>query len=231
MRRSVAGGSWPAAHAGRPGELVAVDDRVALVDDLPPCPGTLILGATANLIYSFLASLDGYVADEAGRFDWAVPDEEVLDFINAAERDVGTYLYGRTMYEMMTGWENDPALAEQSPKSAEFAQIWQAAEKVVFSRTLESVSTKRTRLERLFDPALVRQIKADAGHDLNISGSHLAASAWHAGLIDECHVFVTPTLVGGGKRMFPDDLSQPLKLLDERRFGNGMVFLRYAVSL
>jgi len=184
-----------------------------------------------KLIYSFLASLDGYVADGAGRFDWAVPDEEVLDFINAAERDVGTYLYGRTMYEMMTGWENDPAVAAQSPKSAEFAQTWQAAEKVVFSRSLESVSTKRTRLERSFDPGLVQQLKADAGHDLNVSGANLAASAWHAGLVDECHVFVAPMLVGGGKRMFPDGLRQPLKLLDERRFGNGMVFLRYAVSL
>lgn len=183
----------------------------------------------AKLIYSFLASLDGYVADESGNFDWAVPDEEVLDFINAAERDVGTFLYGRTMYEMMIGWENDPAVAAQSPKSAEFAQIWQAAEKVVFSRTLESVSTQRTRLERSFDPALVSQIKADAVHDLNVSGADVAASAWHAGLVDECHVFVTPILVGGGKRMFPDELRQPLKLLDVRRFGNGMVYLRYAL--
>lgn len=184
-----------------------------------------------KLIYSFLASLDGYIADESGGFDWAVPDEEVLDFINAAERDIGTYLYGRTIYEMMTGWENDPALAAQSPKSAEFAEIWQAAQKVVFSRTLESVSTQRTRLERSFDPGLVRQLKADAGDDLNVSGAHLAASAWRAGLIDECHVFVAPMLVGGGQRMFPDNLRQPLILLDERRFANGMVFLRYAVRL
>jgi len=184
----------------------------------------------SKLIYSFLASLDGYIADDAGGFDWAVPDEEVLDFINAAERDVGTHLYGRTMYEMMTGWENDPALAAQSPKSAAFARIWQAAEKVVFSRSLESVSTERTRLERSFDPGLVRQIKVDAGHDLSVSGADLAASAWRAGLVDECHVFVAPMLVGGGKRMFPDELRQPLKLLDERRFGNGMAFLRYSVS-
>lgn len=124
-----------------------------------------------KLIYSFLASLDGYVADEVGSFDWAVPDEEVLDFINAAEQDVGTYLYGRTMYERMIGWENDPAVARQSPNSTKFAQIWQAAQKVVFSRSLELVSTKRTRLERSFDPVLVRQIKADADHDLNISGA------------------------------------------------------------
>lgn len=185
----------------------------------------------SKLIYSFLASLDGYIADDTGGFGWAVPDEEVLDFINAAERGVGTYLYGRTMYEMMIGWENDPAVAGQSPKSAEFAQIWQAAEKVVFSRSLESVSTKRTRIERSFDPGLVREIKAEAGRDLNVSGANVAASAWHAGLIDECHVFVAPMLVGGGKRMFSDDLRQPLELLDERRFGNGMVFLRYAVNL
>lgn len=184
----------------------------------------------AKLIYSFLASLDGYIADATGSFEWAVPDEEVLDFINAAERDVGTYLYGRTMYEMMIGWENDPAVAGQSPKSAEFAQIWQAADKVVFSRSLESASTKRTRIERSFDPDLVRGIKAEARQDLNVSGANVAASAWHAGLIDECHVFVAPMIVGSGKRMFPDDLRQPLELLDEHRFGNGMVFLRYAVS-
>jgi dihydrofolate reductase len=184
----------------------------------------------SKLIYSFLASLDGYIADDAGGFEWAVPDEEVLDFINAVERDVGTYLYGRTMYEMMIGWENDPAVAGQSPKSAEFAQIWQAAEKVVFSRTLESVSTRRTRIERNFDPALVERIKAKADNDLNVSGADLAASAWHAGLIDECHVFMAPMLVGGGKRMFPDGVRQSLELLDECRFGNGMVFLRYSVS-
>lgn len=183
-----------------------------------------------KLIYAFFASLDGYIADDAGGFEWAVPDEEVLEFMNALEREVGIYLYGRTMYEMMTGWENDPTVAEQSPKSAEFAQVWQAAEKIVFSRSLEAVSTKRTRLERSFDPRLVREIKANATHDLNVSGADVAASAWRAGLIDECHVFVAPMLVGGGKRMFPDDLRQPLELLDERRFGSGMVFLRYAVS-
>ena len=185
----------------------------------------------SKLIYSFLASLDGYIADDAGTFDWAVPDEEVLEFINAAERGVSTYLYGRTMYEMMIGWESDPAVAAQSPKSAEFAQIWQAADKVVFSRSLESVSTQRTRLERSFDPGLIRQIKAEAARDLNVSGADVATSAWHAGLIDECHIFVAPMLVGGGKRMFPDDLRQPLELLEERRFANGMVFLRYAVRL
>lgn len=142
---------------------------------------------------------------------------------------MGTYLYGRAMYEMMIGWENNPAAAGQSQKSAEFAQIWQSAEKIVFSRSLEAVSTMRTRIERAFDPELVRKIKTEASHDLNVSGADLAASAWRAGVIDECHVFVAPMLVGSGKRMFPDNLRQPLELLDERRFANGTVFLRYAV--
>jgi dihydrofolate reductase len=183
----------------------------------------------SKLIYSFLASLDGYVADDTGGFGWAVPDEEVLDFINALERDVGTYLYGRTMYELMTGWENDPAAAGQSPRSAEFARIWQAADKIVFSRSLESVSTSRTRIERRFDRDVVERIKAGAGHDLNVSGAGLGASAWRAGVVDECHVFVAPVLVGGGTRMFPEGLHRRLELRDERRFGNGMVFLHYAV--
>ncbi|MFL4474373.1 dihydrofolate reductase family protein [Paeniglutamicibacter sp. MACA_103] len=183
----------------------------------------------SKLIYTFLASLDGYIADEAGGFDWAYPGEEVIDVINGIEREVGTYLYGRTMYEMMSVWETDPSFAALSPGNAEFARIWQGADKVVFSRTLESVSTKRTRIERSFDPDLVRGIKAEAGQDLGISGADVAASAWRANLIDECQVFVAPMLVGGGKRMFPDGVRQPLELLDERRFANGMVFLRYAV--
>lgn len=184
----------------------------------------------SKLVYTFLASLDGYIADEAGRFDWAYPGEEVLDFINASEADVGTYLYGRTMYEMMIGWENDPALAAQSPGNAEFAKVWQGADKIVFSRTLEAVSTKRTRIERSFDPELVRSLKSAAGHDLGISGADVAASAWRADLIDECQVYVAPMLVGGGKRMFPEGIRHPLELLDERRFENGMVFLRYSVG-
>jgi len=183
----------------------------------------------SKLIYSFLASLDGYIADGAGNFDWAVPDEEVLDFINDVERGVSTYLYGRTMYELMVGWETDPAFAAQSPRSAEFAEIWKAADKVVFSRGLESVSTSRTRLVREFDPVLVRQLKDEAAGDLNISGAEVASSAWRAGVIDECQIFVAPVIVGSGKRMFPDNLRRPLELIDERRFDNGMVFLRYAV--
>lgn len=183
-----------------------------------------------KLIYSYLASLDGYIADEAGMFDWAVPDEEVLDFINETEGGLGTYLYGRKIYEMMIGWETDPAIAGQSPKSEEFARIWQQADKIVFSRTLEEVSTRRTRIERNFEPDLVRTIKASVDHDLAVSGANLASTAWREGLIDEIHLFIAPILVGGGQRMFPDQIRQSLKLVQERRFINGMVFVRYSVT-
>ncbi len=183
----------------------------------------------AKLIYAYLASLDGYVADESGDFGWAYPGEEVLDFINAAERNVGTYLYGRTMYEMMAVWETGPGFAAGSPGNEEFARIWQAADKIVFSRTLEAASTKRTRIERGFDPGKVRALKETAQRDLSVSGAGLAAEAWRAGLVDECQVFVAPMLVGGGKRMFPGGVHQPLELIDERRFGNGMVFMRHRV--
>ncbi|OIH82300.1 deaminase [Arthrobacter sp. UCD-GKA] len=183
----------------------------------------------AKLIYAYLASLDGYVADTTGDFGWAYPGEEVMDFINAKERDVGTYLYGRTMYEMMAGWETDPGYAAGSPGDAEFARLWQAADKVVFSRTLEAASTKRTRIERSFDAGSVRALKESAAKDLNVSGATIAAEAWRAGLIDECQVYVAPMLVGGGKPMFPDGIRQPLELLEERRFANGMVFMRHRV--
>lgn len=183
----------------------------------------------AKLTYTFLASLDGYINDAEGGFDWAVPDEEVLEYINAAERDVGTFLYGRRMYEMMIGWETDPTAAEQSPGSAEFAEIWQAKEKIVFSRTLDTVSTRNTRIEREFDPELIRSLKEEATQDLNISGADIAAAAWRAGLIDECHLFVAPMLVGGGQKLFPDGVRQPLELMDEHRFTNGMVHLHYRV--
>jgi dihydrofolate reductase len=181
----------------------------------------------AKLVYSAISSLDGYIADEDGSFDWAVPDEEVLAFINDLERPVGTYLYGRRMYEMMVGWETDPALAGQSPLMRDFAEIWQAADKVVYSRTLEAVSTARTRMGRDFDPEAVRQIKASAGRDVSVSGPDLAAHAFRAGLVDECHLFVAPIAVGSGKRSLPNDVRVRLELLDERRFGNGMVYLRY----
>jgi dihydrofolate reductase len=181
----------------------------------------------AKLIYSAIASLDGYVADEDGNFDWAVPDEEVHTFINDLERPVGTYLYGRRLYETMVGWETDPTLADQSPVMRDFAEIWQAADKIVYSKTLEAVSTARTRIERDFDPEAVRQIKALAGRDLIVGGPELAAQAFRAGLVDECHLFVVPMVVGSGKRSLPNDFRLELELLEERRFGNGMVYLHY----
>jgi dihydrofolate reductase len=181
----------------------------------------------AKLIYSAIASLDGYVADEDGNFDWAVPDEEVHAFINDLQRPLGTYLYGRRMYETMLGWETDPTLADQSPPMRDFAQIWQAAEKIVYSKTLEAVSTARTRIERDFEPEAVQQMKALAGGDLIVGGPELAAQAFKAGLVDECHLFVTPMVVGGGKRSLPDNVRLKLELLDERRFGSGMVYLYY----
>jgi dihydrofolate reductase len=181
----------------------------------------------AKLIYSTIVSLDGYVADEYGNFDWAVPDEEVHAFINDLDRPLGTYLYGRRMYETMAGWETDPTLDEQSPLMRDFAELWQAADKVVYSGTLEAVSTARTRIERDFDPEAVRQMKASAGRDMLVGGPNLAAQAFRAGLVDECHLFVAPIVVGRGKRSLPDDVRVKLELLNERRFGNGMVYLRY----
>jgi dihydrofolate reductase len=181
----------------------------------------------AKLIYLAIASLDGYVADKDGNFDWAVPDEEVHAFINNLDRSVGTYLYGRRMYETMVGWETDPTLADRSPLMRDFAEIWQAADKIVYSRTLERVTTARTRIERDFDPEAVRQMKAAAGHDLMVGGPDLAAQAIEAGLVDEWHLFVAPIVVGGGKQFLPNNVRLKLELLDERRFGNGMVHLRY----
>jgi dihydrofolate reductase len=181
----------------------------------------------AKLIYLMVASLDGYVADEDGNFDWAVPDEEVHAFINDLDRQVGTYLYGRRMYETMVGWETDPTLAEQSPLMRDFAQIWQAADKIVYSKTLEAVSTARTRIERDFDPEAIRHMKVLAGRDLIVGGPELAAQAFKARLVDECHLFVAPVVVGGGKRSLPGNVRLRLELLDESRFESGMVYLYY----
>ena len=181
----------------------------------------------AKLIYSAIASLDGYIADADGNFDWAVPDEEVHAFINDLDRPLGTYLYGRRMYETMVGWETDHTLAEQSPVMRDFAQIWQAADKIVYSRTLEAVSTARTRIERDFEPDAVRQMKASAQRDMIVGGADLAAHAFRARLVDECHLFVVPIVVGGGKRSLPDDVRVELELLDERRFEGGVVYLHY----
>jgi dihydrofolate reductase len=181
----------------------------------------------AKLIYSAISSLDGYVADEDGNFDWAVPDEEVHAFINDLDRPVGTYLYGRRMYETMVGWETDPTLADRSPLMRDFAQIWRAADKIVYSRTLERVTSARTRIERDFDPEAVRRMKAAAGRDLTVGGPDLAAHAIKAGLVDEWRLFVTPIVVGGGKRSVPDNVRVKLELLDERRFKGGVVYLHY----
>ena len=183
----------------------------------------------ATLIYSVITSLDGYIADEGGRFDWAEPDEEVHTFVNDLERPVGTYLYGRRMYEVMAAWET--ALADADPPSytRDVAEIWQAAEKVVYSRTLEGPWTARTTLEHSFDPDAVRRMKAAASRDITVAGPELAAQAISAGLVDECQLFVVPVVVGGGKQSLPDGVRLDLDLLDERRFGNGMVYLRYRI--
>lgn len=181
----------------------------------------------AKLIYSAITSLDGYVADEDGKFDWSMPDAEVIRFLNEIERPVGTYLYGRGMYEVMAGWETAPTRENRSPTLQDFTQLWQAADKVVYSRTLEKVSTSKTRLEREFDPDAVRHMKASADRDMSVGGPELAGQALKAGLVDECHLYLTPIVVGGGKPSFPDNLHLPLELLEERRFGNGVVYVRY----
>jgi dihydrofolate reductase len=181
----------------------------------------------AKLIYSMIASLDGYIADEDGNFDWAAPDEEVHRFVNDLERPVGTYLYGRRMYQVMRAWETMPTGPEQSPAVRDFATIWRAADKIVYSRTLETASSARTRIEREFDPEAVRQMKASARRDISVGGPELAAQALKARLVDECHVFLTSVVVGGGTRSLPDNLRLQHELLDERRFARGMVHLHY----
>jgi dihydrofolate reductase len=181
----------------------------------------------AKLIYVMNASLDGYIADEDGKFDWGAPGEEYYSFINDLLRPVGTHLYGRRLYELMAVWETDPAVAAQSPAAREFAEIWQSADKVVYSRTLEAAGTTRTRIERGFDPEAVRQLKVAAEGDLTVGGPTLGAHAITAGLVDEYHLFVWPVVVGGGKPFLPNKARLQLELLDERRFGNGVVYLRY----
>ena len=181
----------------------------------------------AKLIYAALTSLDGYVADEAGNFDWAVPDEAVHAFINGLSRPIGTYLYGRKMYETMAVWETPDVFADGAPVLLEFAQIWQAAEKVVYSTTLQTVSTGKTRLERRFEPDVVRRLKASATRDVAVGGPTLAGHAIRAGLVDEYHQFIAPIIVGGGKPYLPGNVHVKLELLDERSFENGMVHVRY----
>jgi dihydrofolate reductase len=183
----------------------------------------------ARLIYSAIASLDGYVADESGNFDWAAPDAEVHAFVNDLERPVGTYLYGRRMYDVMRYWEAVPG--DEPPVIQDFARIWQGTDKIVYSKTLRTASTARTRIERDFDPGAVRQMKASATRDISVGGPELAAQAIKAGLVDEYQMFFAPVIVGGGKRFLPSDVRLiRLELLDERRFRSGVVFLRYRAT-
>ena len=183
----------------------------------------------ARLIYSGITSLDGYVADADGSFGWSMPDEEVHTFVNDLERPVGTYLYGRRMFEVMVFWESADQVADQPAFVQDFTGIWQAADKVVYSTTLEKPSSARTRIERRFDAESVRQLKASSRRDISVGGPALAAQALRAGLVDECHLVLTPVVVGGGTSFLPDHRRLELDLLDERRFGNGVVHLHYAI--
>jgi dihydrofolate reductase len=182
----------------------------------------------AKLIYSAIASLDGYTADESGNFDWATPDDEVHAFVNDLERPVGTYLYGRRMYETMVYWETAPAPAHR-PVVQDFTEVWQAADKIVYSTTLQEVSSGRTRIEREFDADAIRELKATASGDITVGGPGLAAQALSAGLVDELQLFLTPVIVGGGTSALPDGLSLDLELLDDRRFSSGVVYLHYGM--
>ncbi len=183
-----------------------------------------------KLIYSAIASLDGYISDEQGNFDWAEPDDEVHAFVNDLERRVGTYLYGRRMYETMASWETDPSLAATSEIMGDYAEIWRAAQKVVYSRTLREPATARTAIEREFDPDTVRQMKTSAESDLTVGGPELAAHALRAGLVDECRLFVAPVIVGGGHHWLPGEIRLDLELIDERSFGSGFAYLDYRVA-
>ena len=180
-----------------------------------------------RLIYSAITSLDGYVADEDGNFDWSAPDEEVHSFVNELERPVGTYLYGRRMYDVMVYWETAPTVSGEPRPVLEYARIWQAADKIVYSRTLEAPASARTRVEREFDPEAVRRLKTEAEHDISVGGPNLAAQAIEAGLVDELHLFVSPVVVGAGTRALPDRARVELELVDQRRFDNGTVHLQY----
>jgi dihydrofolate reductase len=195
-------------------------------------PGAAVQGrrpaeAMAKLIYASNMSLDGCTEDASGGFNWAPPDDEVFAFITDLMRSAGTYLYGRRMYEVMAVWETDPSLAERSDLTAAFADAWQAADKVVYSSTLAAASTVNTRLERGFDPGAVRDLKAAAGSDLLVGGPTLAAQALDAGLVDECHLLIWPIVLGGRNPALQTDTRVELELLDERRFGNGVIGLRY----
>jgi len=181
----------------------------------------------AKLIYAAISSLDEYVVDSEGNFDWSMPDEEVHRFVNDLEQSIGTYLYGRRMYEVMQYWETADTGDGELSAAQEYARIWQTADKIVYSKSLQQVSSSRTRIEPEFDPDMVGQMKAAAAHDISVSGPTLASQAMKLGLVDEFHLFLTPIVVGGGTRALPDNVRLPLELLDERRFSNGVVHLHY----
>jgi len=183
----------------------------------------------AKLIYTAITSLDGYIEDEAGNFDWAAPGEELHAFVNDLERPIGIHLYGRRMYETMTFWETVSTDPEQAAVVRDYAQIWRAAHKRVYSRTLEAVSSARTRIERDFDAEAIRQLKHSSGPDISVGGPELAAAAFRAGLVDECHLFLTAIAVGGGKRALPAGLRISLEPIDQRSVGTGVVYLHYGV--
>ena len=183
----------------------------------------------AKLIYSAITSLDGYIEDENGKFDWAAPSDDLHAFVNDLERPIGTYLYGRRMYETMVFWETVSTGSEQRIVSRDYAEIWRAAEKCVYSRTLKAPSSARTRIEREFDPEAIRQLKESSSRDISVGGPELAAQAFGADLVDECHLFLTPITVGAGKRALPPSLRISLELLDHRSFGKGVIHLHYRV--
>jgi dihydrofolate reductase len=183
----------------------------------------------AELVYSAIASLDGMVADADGRFDWAMPDEDLHAFVNDLERTVGTYLYGRRMYEVMVAWETMDTVPDQPAVIRDYTAVWQAADKIVYSTTLPAVTSARTRLERAFDPDAVRRLKAEADRDLSVGGPGLAATAFGAGLVDHVHLFLHPVVVGGGTPALPAGVRLDLELVDEHRFGSGVVHLHHRV--
>jgi dihydrofolate reductase len=185
----------------------------------------------AKLIYAAIASLDGYVEDGQGKFDWAAPDDDVHAFVNDLERPIGTYLYGRRMYEMMVYWETVSPGGDHPAVGRDFAEIWQAAEKIVYSRSLQATSSARTRIEHDFDPHAISRLKESSDRDITVGGAALAGEAIAAGLVDEFHLFLNPIVVGGGKRALPDNVRAPLELLAERRFRGGVVHLHYRVGV
>jgi dihydrofolate reductase len=185
----------------------------------------------SKLIYFMPMSLDGFIAGENDSLDWSVPDEEVSALINDAHRPIGTYLYGRKNYETMMVWETPDVIPGLTPDMMDFARIWQAADKIVYSKSLATVSTSKTRLEREFEPQAVRDLKAQLPHDISVAGPNLAAQAIRAGLVDEYQLLVAPIILGGGKPVLPSHVGIKLDLLDERRVGNGWVYLRYRTQV